>query len=218
MKLNSTPTLAKNLQAKNKEVTPNTFLGVSFLGLFLGRLQYFSAALLMLLLTASPVLAEAPTVERSSPVRQNLTTQNNVRRLLLLNECRGCNLIGVTLLEAQLMGADLREASLQFADLSGSHLVEANLKGANLTGINLSNAVLINTNLANTRLDWANFSGAQLYTVNVTGASTNNLNLTNAQLRNTPISVGGYEQPLGMPLEPTIPFEDTLPPGVEYEY
>ena len=221
MKNNISTTFTKKVSAEKQDIAQNPFLEAS-----LSAWHGLSAVLMTLQMIASPGLAETPakvpaetpTMERANPIRQNPTHQSTVRRLILLNECRQCDLTGVLLPEAQLRGADLRGASLRFADLSGSHLEEANLKGADLTGINLSNAILVNTNLADTRLDWANFSGAQLYTVNVTGASMSNLNLTNAQLHNTPISVGGYEQPLGTPLEHTSPFEDTLPPSVEYEY
>ncbi|MEO0646021.1 MAG: pentapeptide repeat-containing protein [Cyanobacteria bacterium J06650_10] len=219
MKNNISTTFTKKVSAEKQDIAQKPFLEAS-----LSAWHGLSVVLTTLLMIASPGLAETParvpaeTLTVENLIRQNPTHQSTVRRLVLLNECRRCDLTGVLLREAQLRGADLRGASLRFADLSGSHLEEANLKGANLTGINLSNAILVNTNLADTRLDWANFSGAQLYTVNVTGASMSNLNLTNAQLHNTPISVGDYEQPLGTPLEHTSPFEDTLSPSVEYEY
>lgn len=175
------------------------------------RLQ-LSAVFAALLLLTSPAWAEAPI---DSP---DIIRQSNVRRLIFFNECRGCDLIGITLTQTSLMGADLQNADLRFADLTGSNLENANLKGADLTGVNLTNAFLRNTNLAYTHLDWVNFSGAQLHEVTVTGASMANLNLTGAQLLNTPISIGGPEQPFGegVPLEPIIPFEDTIPPLERY--
>ena len=179
-----------------------------------------AAALAMI---ATPALAEDPIEDstftpknNSSPatVRQESIRQNNVRQLMLLNECRGCDFQGVSLTESHLIGADLRNANLQGADLTGSNLEGADLEGANLTGANFTNAFMTHTNLANARLDNANFSGAHLYYVEVAGASMNNLNLTGAELLHTPIYVGGEEQLLEeiLPLEPIIPFEHTVPP------
>lgn len=173
--------------------------------------------LLAVSISASPVLAEAPAENPTldDQTLNTLDTYSHVRRLLLINECNGCDLTDANLRDADLTGADLRNAILRGADLSGSRLRLANLEAADLTGANLSNALLIKTNLSNTRLDWVNFSGARLYTVNVIGASISNLNLTGAQLRDTAISVGGDERSFGPPHEPTVPFEETLPPIVE---
>ncbi len=178
-----------------------------------------------LLLSASSALAavpkEAPLVDPAStavpaPSTTEHTRQGNVQQLILTNECTGCDLSGVTLTDAHLIGADLRNANLQFADLTGSNLEGADLTGANLMGANFTNTFLTNAFLVNAQLDDVNFSGAHLYYVDVTGASMNRLNLAGAQLRNTPIYVGGDEQPIeeineGVPLEPIIPFEETSP-------
>ncbi len=180
--------------------------------------------LLISLLTvlASALLARAETPLTEKPLDSRATSapdiDANIRRLLLLNECRGCDLTGVMLRNTNLAGADLRNAILRGSDLSGSCLRLANLEAADLTGSNLSEAVLIKTNLANAQLDWVNFSSAWLDTVSVTDASMSNLNLTGARLHNTPISVGGYEQPWGTPHEPTTPFEETQPPITEYDF
>ena len=185
--------------------------------------RYFSALTAVLAMVATPALAEAPIEDstfipqnNSSPatVRQESIRQNNIRQLMLLNECGGCDLQGVSLTEAHLIGVDLRNANLQGANLTGSNLEGADLDGANLSGANLTDAFMTHTNLANTRLDNVNFSGAHLYYVDVAGASMNNLNLTGAELLYTPIYVGGEEQlrEENLLLEPIIPFKDTIPP------
>lgn len=176
------------------------------------KLGYRLLALIWtLMLTMSPAFAN---VSLSEEVM--LTRQNNVRRLRLLNQCVGCELSGVTLTNAQFVGADLRNANLSTANLAGSDLTAANLTGADLTGANLTGALLFHTNLSDAYLDWVNFSYAQLDTVNVVGATTQNINLTGAQLENTFISIGGEESPIGAPLEPTVPFENTKPPDYRY--
>ncbi|MGB7249536.1 MAG: pentapeptide repeat-containing protein [Phormidesmis sp.] len=176
----------------------------------LRRISLLSALTTSLLMSAAvPALAEAPVDDLA------ITQQNNVRQLVLLNECMGCDLSGVTLTAAHLIGVDLRNANLQFANLTGSNLEGADLTGADLTGANLTNTFLTNTCLAETNLDGVNFSGAHLFYVDVAGASMNNLNLTGAQLLETPIYTGGEEQLIeeSMPLEPLplIPFEETNP-------
>ncbi len=140
--------------------------------------------------------------------------QNNVRRLVLTNECAGCDLAGVTLLEAHLIGADLRNANLQWANLTGANLEGADLTGADLTGANLTGAFLTNTVLANTQLIGVNFTEAHLYNTDLTGAIVKDIELAGADVFNTPISIGGEELPFDqLPLlEPMIPFEDTQPP------
>ncbi|MGI8936192.1 MAG: pentapeptide repeat-containing protein [Phormidesmis sp.] len=160
----------------------------------------------VLLLAVSPALSEAPLSDAA------VIRQNNVRQLILLNECMGCDLAGVTLNAAHLIGADLRYANLRFATLIDSNLEGADLTGADLTGANLTDAFLTHAILANAQLDGVNFSGAWLYQVDVSGADLNNIELTGAQVLDTPISVGG-EEPLeeGVPLEPMMPFEITNP-------
>ena len=192
--------------------------------------RYLLALTTLLAIVAAPALAEAPIEDSTFPpqnnsspatvrqesVRQSNVRQSNVRQLMLLNECGGCDLQGVSLTEFHLIGADLRNANLQGADLTGSNLEGADLEGANLTGANFTDAFMTHTNLTNARLDNANFSGAHLYYVEVAGASMNNLNLTGAELLHTPIYVGGEEQlsEENLPLEPIIPFENTIPPEV----
>ena len=170
--------------------------------------KQLTTAAIAVLLAATPSLAEAPTQ------LPTLTQQNNIRRLVLTNECMGCDLAGVELTEAHLIGADLRDANLQFANLTGSNLEGADLKGADLTGANLTGAFLTHANLADTQLVGVNFTHAHLYNVDVTGANMENLTLVNAEIHNTPISVGGEEGPLdnGRPTESIIPFEEIHPP------
>lgn len=169
-------------------------------------LRLFALTTALLFAAALPAIAEAPIDEL------DIDRENNVRKLVLLNRCIGCDLSGVTLTEAHLIGADLRDANLRFANLTGSNLEGADLAGADLTGANLTNAFLTNASLANATLDGVNFSGAYLYYVDVTGASTENLNLTGAQLLETPIYVGGDELPLDeAPPEQLIPFDFPTP-------
>ena len=106
--------------------------------------------------------AEAPlpeTVSEYTP-EGNILQHNNIRRLLITNECASCDLSGVTLIEAHLIGADLGNANLQSANLTGANLEGADLEGADLTGANLSYAFLTNTYLENTQLFSVKFSGA----------------------------------------------------------
>ena len=196
--------------------------------LFRNRVKQAAAIAFTLLLTATPGLAEAPletTFETSSGTlleaplaKPTLTRQNNIRRLVLTNECAGCDLSGITLFEAHLIGADLRNAELTGADLTGANLEGADLEGANLSGANLTGAFLTDTSLANTQLVDVNFTGAHLYNTNVDGATMEDITLVGAEVFNTPISVGGQALPGDVepgdvePLEPMIPFVDTQPP------
>lgn len=156
---------------------------------------------------ALPALGEAPIQEDSVAI------QNNIRQLVLLNECHSCDLRGAVLHEAHLIGADLRNANLQGADFTGSNLEGADFEEADLTHANLTDTLLANANLSNARLDNVNFSKARLYSVEVSGASMRNLNLTDAQISNTPISIGGGEPTLEeeYPAQ-VVPFESTAPP------
>lgn len=181
------------------------------------RIKQAATVTCALLLAATPALAEAPLAEPTQ------TQQNNARRLVLTNECAGCDLAGVTLLEAHLIGADLRNADLTEANLTGANLEGADLEGADLTGANLTGAFLTDTYLANTLLIDVNFTDAHLYNTNVQGATMENLTLVGAEVFNTPISVGG-EAPIEKipplkphPLEPMIPFEETQPPVLHPE-
>lgn len=178
------------------------------------QLKQVTVAAVSAFLTAAPVLAEIP---QKVPTP---TQQNNVRRLVLINECMGCDLAGVDLTGAHLIGSDLRDANLQFANLTGVNLEGADLEGADLTGANLTGAFLTDTCLADTQLIGVNFTSAHIYSVDVTGATMENLTLVNAEIFNTPISVGGEDMPLenGQPAEPTILFEDAIPPGAPYDY
>ena len=196
---------------RRRKVTPDKLTGMPRIKC---RLWFWSGLVVLfpaVMLTAAPVLANVMPSEDVMVMRQN-----NVRKLRLLNQCMGCDLEGVSLMDVQLVGADLRGANLFAANLAGSDLTDANLAGANLTGVNLAGAALVNTNLSNARLDWVNFSDAELNTVNLVGATTQNINLMGARLENTFISIGGQEGPVGAPLEPIIPFEDTKPPGARY--
>ncbi len=154
--------------------------------------RYLAAlSLLSILVVAPATLAEAPA---ESVIDQIRTT--NVQRLILLNRCKACDLVGMDLSKTHLIGADLRGAILTGADLSWSNLEGADLTDADLTGANLTGAFLTNATLANATLDNANFSQAQLVHVDVTGASMENLNLADANIIGTPISIGG-----GAPIE-----------------
>lgn len=150
--------------------------------------KWLPALAAAIVLSAAPAQAEAP-FDEFAPTRQD-----NVRQLVLLRECVGCDLEGITLIDAHLIGADLRNANLQGANLTGSNLEGADLTGADLTGANLTNTFLTNACLADTHLDHANFTEAHLYYVDVTGASMDDLTLTGAQLLHTPIYTGGEEQ------------------------
>ncbi len=178
------------------------------------RIKQVATVTVALLLSATPTLAEAPL---AGPT---LLQQNNARRLVLTNECAGCDLADVTLLEAHLIGADLRNADLTGANLTGANLEGADLEGANLTGANLTGTFLTDTCLANTQLVGVNFTEAHLYNTDVQGATMADLNLVGAEVFNTPISVGGEAptKPELKPLEPMIPFEDTQPPVLHPEY
>lgn len=178
------------------------------------QLKQVAVAAVAVLLTATPALAEVP--QKVTP----LTQKNNVRRLVLTNECMGCDLAGVDLTGAHLIGADLRDANLQFANLTGVNLEGADLAGADLTGANLTGAFLTDACLADTQLIGVNFTNAHIYGVDVAGATMENLTLVNAEIFNTPINMGGEEVPLenGQPAEPIILFEDVIPPGAPYDY
>ena len=183
------------------------------------HLELATAVGVALLLATMPGFAEAPLAETT------LLQQNNVRRLVLTNECAGCNLADVSLIEAHLIGADLRNANLVGVDFTGANLEGADLMGADLTGANFTGAFLTDTSLANTQLIDVNFTEAHLYNTDVRGATMENLNLAGADVFNTHISIGGESLPDDAtpdgelpPLEPMIPFEETQPlvPNPEY--
>ena len=174
------------------------------------RPSFLPALLMTFWVVAAPALAEIPLEELT------VLRRNNVRQLILLNACRGCDLAGITLVDAHLMGADLRDANLRFATLAGSNLEGADLSGADLTGANLTGTFLTNASLANAQLESVNFSDAHLYYVDVEGAAMNNLILTGAQVVETPIYVGGEEQPPDEPPASVMPFEE-INPAESYE-
>ena len=182
------------------------------------RIRQIATTTVLLLLAAMPGLAEEPL---PGPT---LTQQTNARRLILTNECVGCDLAGVTLLEAHLIGADLRQADLTRANLTGANLEGADLTGATLTDANLTGAFLTDTCLTNTLLVGVNFTRARLYNTDVRGAIVEDLNLADAEILNTPISIGGETLPDDiLPLEPQflepmIPFEETQPPVLHPKY
>ena len=191
--------------------------GLTLHGLFhnikLNRIIQTAILTLGLLLAAAPGLAEAPTAEPPTTEAAE-EQQNNIRRLILTNECAGCNFEGADFTEAHLIGADLRNTNLQWANFTDANLEGADFEGANLTGANFTRAFLTDTYLANTLLIDVNFTGAHLYNTDVTGATLENITLVGADVYNTPINIGGHgptdnEPP---PPEPIIPLEETQPP------
>ncbi len=76
--------------------------------------------------------------------------QTNVKKLLSLNSCNDCYLVG----------AKLFNKDLSFASLRGAILRSALLQGADLRGADLSGADLSNANLFNAKLTGANINGA----------------------------------------------------------
>lgn len=158
------------------------------------------------LLFTSSALAETPLDDD--------TRAANLRRLLVTNNCAGCDLVGVDLSGAHLIGADLRGAELTGADLSWANLEGADLAKADLTGANLTGVFLTNASLAMADLDNANLAQAQLYYVDVAGASMENINLADATVVGTPISIGGMDDSWNGNELPVLSPEDVwqLPP------
>jgi len=100
----------------------------------------------------------------------NAFVATDYSKLLLTNECNGCDLSGVDLSNKDLYGSALIGANLSGANLSGALLQEATLGKANLTGANLSKADLSAITLSAANLTAANLSKAVLYNARMDGA------------------------------------------------
>ncbi|MGE5655501.1 MAG: pentapeptide repeat-containing protein [Actinomycetota bacterium] len=92
---------------------------------------------LMNLAVATLVIAVGVTTLKYWPVWNQ---HRQVKQLLEMRECRGCNLTQVSLKGVDLQGVNLEGANLEGAELQGVKLGNARLKGANLRGANLQGA------------------------------------------------------------------------------
>ncbi|MGJ3251608.1 MAG: pentapeptide repeat-containing protein [Elainellaceae cyanobacterium] len=99
----------------------------------------------------------------------------------------GGNLLGVTLIGAELSEANLERVNLRGADLSDAELSEANLNdavlsGADLSGADLGSATLQAANLHRASLALANLGGAHLQAANLLEANLTNTNLNGVKV------------------------------------
>lgn len=99
----------------------------------------------------------------------------------------GGNLLGVTLIGADLGEANLERVNLRGADLSDAELSEANLNdavlsGADLSGADLGSATLQAANLHRASLALANLGGAHLQAANLLEANLTNTNLNGVKV------------------------------------
>jgi uncharacterized protein YjbI with pentapeptide repeats len=103
--------------------------------------------------------------------QQTAAVANNIRHLVAVRACEGCDLHG-----ANLAGADLSGVNLEAADLSG-----ANLEATNLRGANLSRAILLKARIIDTKLSGANLRMADLSDLDIDQAFES-LEIIGAQL------------------------------------
>jgi hypothetical protein len=99
----------------------------------------------------------------------------------------GGNLLGVTLIGADLGETNLERVNLRGADLSDAELSEANLNhailsGADLSGADLGSATLQAANLHRASLALANLGGAHLQSANLLEANLTNTNLNGVKV------------------------------------
>ncbi|MGJ3245779.1 MAG: pentapeptide repeat-containing protein [Elainellaceae cyanobacterium] len=99
----------------------------------------------------------------------------------------GGNLLGVTLISADLGEANLERVNLRGADLSDAELSEATLNhailsGADLSGADLGSASLQQANLHRASLALANLGGAHLQSANLLEANLTNTNLNGVKV------------------------------------
>ena len=83
--------------------------------------------------------------------------EQDLAKFKALNACEGCDLSGVSFINADLSGvsltdtdlsgADLRDANLGYANLSYANLYNADLRGADLTGADLEGAKYCKTKM-----------------------------------------------------------------------
>ncbi len=116
----------------------------------------------------------------------------DLKALMAINKCVGCDLSGADLSRKQLANADLQAANLVGANLTGTNLTGAKLGGANLTGANFTNtnltdavlqaASLIDVNFASTNLTRTDFSYANLVNTNFKTAILSKTDLAGANL------------------------------------
>lgn len=89
--------------------------------------------------------------------QQTEILEKNIRHLLTIHRCLGCDLRN-----ASLSGANLPNVRLWDANLEGANLRNANLTGADLRDANLENAYLEQANLRQANLQGANLKNAKL--------------------------------------------------------
>jgi phosphate transport system substrate-binding protein len=98
-------------------------------------------------------------------------------------ECKGANLAGSTLNDANLEGTNLLEARLSNAILERANLVAADLSGAIVTNANLLNADLSEAILVGTNFRGSDMRGVNLFDTDLRGTILTRVNLTRVDLR-----------------------------------
>lgn len=118
----------------------------------------------------------------------NAFDAKDYEKLLMTNECNGCDLSGADLSRKELYGSALIGTKLANANLSGASLIEAKLGKADLTEANVSGADLSAVTLSEATLTKANFSNAVLYNARMDKAKLLSTTLTGADLKAAIIS------------------------------
>lgn len=114
-------------------------------------------ALLWLVLTASPALAQDNTINYSNTNLEN-------------RDFSKADLVGGVFVAAEMRNANFQQANLTNAILTKGVLLKANLEGANLTGALADRVTFDSANLTNAILQEANLTRTRFYDAKITGA------------------------------------------------
>jgi uncharacterized protein YjbI with pentapeptide repeats len=137
------------------------------------------------------------------------------------------NLVGASLVNADLNHANLRSAKLEHSDLTSANLMEANLAHASLDDAHLDGALLLGANmllvslggahLTHTTLAYVNLTGASLVFADLRGASLVLSHLGDTNLRNADLTDADMRDALNLTqeqLDQACGKPKALPPGL----
>jgi uncharacterized protein YjbI with pentapeptide repeats len=107
-------------------------------------------------------------------------------------DCKGANMVGMSIKGADMRGADMRGADMTRMDMSGMDLRGADMRGANMSHANMNGA-----DMRGAKLDGANMSHTVMGNANMTGMTLKNVKMTGAKMRgaklmNTKITGGKW--------------------------
>ena len=123
----------------------------------LNLILILSLACVWVMLSATPALAQASTINYSNTLLENRDFSN-------------ADLIGGVFVAAEMRGANFHGANLTNAILTKGVLLGANLEGANLTGALIDRVTLDDANLNNAIFQEATLTRTRFYNATITGA------------------------------------------------